>query len=54
VTDNSTDFPLGHARNGILFLSARDFLAVLYEQFPDAEAAVREYLQGGIATPDRR
>ena len=36
VTENSTDFPLGQARNGILLLSASAFLAKLYQQFPDA------------------
>ena len=45
LTENATDFPIGDARNGILILSARSFLRALYERFPEAETAVREYLQ---------
>ncbi len=45
VTDNSGDFPLGQQRNGVLFLGSRQFLSVVFDKFPDAEAAVREYLQ---------
>ncbi|MBI4493446.1 MAG: hypothetical protein HY690_11715 [Chloroflexi bacterium] len=44
VTDNSTDFPIGEERNGVFFLDSRAFLAALYRRFPDADAAVREYL----------
>lgn len=46
VTDNSTDFPLGERRNGVLILGSAAFLEALYARFPDAEAAIREYLRG--------
>ena len=44
VTDNSRDFPLGQTRNGITILSGSDFLAALYQSYPEAEAAVTDYL----------
>lgn len=44
VTENSTDFPLGERRHGVLLLSSSAFLSTLYARFPDAEAAVRSYL----------
>ena len=45
VTDNSTDFPLGQERNGILILGAAAFIAAIYDRFPDAEISVRECLE---------
>jgi predicted nucleic acid-binding protein len=44
VTDDSTDFPLGERRNGVLILNSTAFLEALYARFPEAEAAIREYL----------
>ncbi len=45
VTDNSTDFPPGERRNGILILGSSKFLAAVYTRFPDSEAVIREYLR---------
>ncbi len=53
VTENAADFPLGEERNGIRILSAQTFLAALYERFPDAAGAVREYLQSPTQPPDQ-
>ena len=44
MTDNAADFPLGETRCGIVILGSVPFLARLYGQFPDAEAAIDEYL----------
>lgn len=45
VTDNSRDFPLGERRNGVLLLGSEAFLAAVSARFPDAEAAIRAYLE---------
>lgn len=45
VTDNSTDFPLGESRNGILLLGSEQFLMLLYRTFPDARADIEAYLR---------
>jgi hypothetical protein len=45
VTDNSTDFPPGKERHGVLLLGSDEFLQSLYAQFPDASATIRTYLQ---------
>lgn len=44
VTDNTTDFPSGEERHGILFLDSASLLAGLYASRPQIEAEVREYL----------
>lgn len=44
VTDNSKDFPLREARNGIMILSSSDFLDALYLAYPEAKTAVADYL----------
>lgn len=44
VTDNKGDFPLGEERNGILFLSGEAFLESLYQTYPEADAAIANYL----------
>lgn len=46
VTENSSDFPLGERRNGILILGSDQFLATLYARLPGAEAAVEAYRLG--------
>ncbi|HVC35562.1 MAG TPA: hypothetical protein VNL16_18795 [Chloroflexota bacterium] len=51
VTDNSSDFPLGEIRNGVLLLGSTPFLNRLYRQFPDAEAAIQEFLAGATKRP---
>jgi hypothetical protein len=52
VTDNSRDFPLGETRNGVLILGAEAFLAAVYTKFPDAEAAIRQYLEETDPAPN--
>jgi hypothetical protein len=46
VTNDSTDFPSGEERNGVLFLDRATFLAALYTALPQVEAEVSEYLTG--------
>lgn len=46
VTDNTTDFPPGEKRNGILLLDSKLFLRLLNEAIPDSEEKIREYLAG--------
>jgi hypothetical protein len=46
VTDNSSDFPLGEERNGILILGSPAFLATLFRKSPEAETAIAEFLRG--------
>lgn len=51
VTDNSSDFPHGETRNGILILGSASFLARLYQRWPDAEAAINVYLARSSSAP---
>lgn len=44
VTHNGKDFPLGQRRNGVLCLHSRDYLARLYQTYPEAEADLASYL----------
>lgn len=44
ITENSSDFPLGEKRHGVLLLRSSAFLTGLYSRFPEAEPAVRRYL----------
>lgn len=51
VTDNARDFPLGETRHGILMVGSDAFLSRLDSRFPDAQAAIREYLGGSPSAP---
>lgn len=44
ITDNAKDFPVGERRNGITILNGDGFLIALYQAYPEAKAAVAEYL----------
>lgn len=44
VTNNKGDFPLGEERNGVLFLSSEAFLESLCQTYPQANAAIANYL----------
>ena len=46
VTDNSRDFPLGETRHGILILGSGVFLGRLDTKFPNAQAAIQDFLGG--------
>jgi hypothetical protein len=40
VTQNKRDFPWGERRSGVLFMSAEDFLDLLYRTFPSSEETI--------------
>ncbi len=44
VTLDSAHFPIGEVRNGVLILAPREFLALLYEQDPEAQADIADWL----------
>ncbi len=44
VTEDYDHFPIGEERNGVLILDPRGSLDLLYEQSPEAQADIAEFL----------